>query len=177
MREIIFFCVFAGIAAVFTPAFLTSLTVHKPENTASAEVAVAKEPDKPRKTRISHADVVEVKAGRNGHFLVDAEVNLTSIRFMVDTGASIVALRQSDAEDIGIYLSSSDFRMPVSTANGTAFGAKVELDSIAIDSIDIERVSAMVLPDHLLSVSLLGNSFLSRLGRYHVADNLLVMEN
>lgn len=177
MREILFFCVLVGIAAVFTPAFLTGLTEQKLASAGGAGTTMRHERSRTRKARANRADTVEVKAARNGHFLVDAEVNLTSVRFMVDTGASMVALRQSDAELIGIFLNGSDFNLPVSTANGTAFGAKVELDSVTIENIDIDRVSAMVLPDHLLGISLLGNSFLSRLNRFHVSDNLLVMEN
>ena len=177
MREILFFCVFVAIAAVFTPPFLSGLTTQKPEKVVSEKPVAPAKPMKARNVRISHADIVEVKAGRNGHFMVNADVNLTSVRFMVDTGASIVALRQSDAEAIGIFLNNSDFNTPISTANGTAFGARIQLDSVIIEGIDIDGVSAMVLPDHLLGVSLLGNSFLSRLERFHVSDNTLVMEN
>ena len=177
MREILFFCVCAGTAAVFAPTFLTGLAVQKPTSDAGIRAEAPKKPAKQRKNRISRASSVEVKAGPNGHFLVNAEVNFASVRFMVDTGASMVALRQSDAEAIGIFLGNSDFSHPVSTANGRAFGAKVELESVAVEGIDVERVSALVLPDHLLGISLLGNSFLSRLERFHVADNMLVMEN
>lgn len=177
MREILFFCICAGIAAVFAPTFLTNVMEQKTANHAGFRASTPKKPEKQRSGRVNLPDTVEVKAGRNGHFVVSAEVNFTSVRFLVDTGASMVALRQSDAEASGIFLGHTDFNHPVSTANGTAFGAKVELESIAIDSIGVERVPALVLPDHLLGISLLGNSFLNRLDGFQVSENQLVMRN
>ena len=139
---------------------------------------VRRQPTSPsRQAARTWGDIVEVKAGRNGHFLVDADVNFSSVRFIVDTGASFVALRQSDAEAAGIFLGESDFRKPVSTANGTAFGAQVQLESVSIEGIDLEHVSALVLPDDRLGISLLGNSFLSRLQEFHVSGNQLIMKN
>jgi len=182
MREILMFCAAVCVAAVLAPQFLTELALRKAaqsqQTTGVQEERV--KPVKARKTvtkRVNRAARAEVSAGSNGHFLVDADVNLSPVRFVVDTGASFVALRESDAQSAGIHLRQSDFDVPVSTANGTAYAARVRLDSVSIDGIDLDRVNAIVLPDELLGISLLGNTFLNRLSRFEVSNNRLVMEN
>lgn len=180
MREILLFCAAIGIAAVFAPQFLSELALR--ESVRSSERAVRVERAKPvsskeRSRNVTHAARAEIRAGSNGHFLLDADVNLSKVRFVVDTGASYVALRESDARSAGIHLSRHDFKLPVSTANGTAYAAMVQLDSVTVEGIDLERVSAIVMPDELLSISLLGNSFLNRLQKFEVSNHRLVMEN
>ena len=96
---------------------------------------------------------------------------------MVDTGASIVALRQSDARRAGIRVHRDDFNVPLSTANGTAYAAAVTLDSVAVDDIQIRNVRAVIVPDEQLSISLLGTSFLNKLRRFEVSEGTLLMEN
>ena len=182
MREIVLFCLAIGIAAVVAPQFLTEVAKNRAvnrntEQTASRFTKPRKETSKPRSTRVAQAARAEIRAGSNGHFLLDADVNYNTVRFVVDTGASYVALRESDARSSGIYLNVDDFRLPVSTANGTAYAAMVQLDTVSVEGIDLDRVSAIVMPDELLSISLLGNSFLNRLQKFEVSNSRLVMEN
>ncbi|MGH6926280.1 MAG: TIGR02281 family clan AA aspartic protease [Propylenella sp.] len=120
---------------------------------------------------------VEVKAARDGHFYVDAEVNFREVRFMVDTGATVVALRQSDAAAAGIRPRPADFLHPVQTANGTTNAAAATLDSVTVAEIEVRNVRALVLPDEQLSVSLLGASFLNGVERFEVTDGTLIFEN
>jgi aspartyl protease family protein len=120
---------------------------------------------------------VEFKAGRDGHFYVDAEVNFREVRFMVDTGATVVALRVSDAAAAGIRPRAADFLHPVQTANGTTNAAEAVLDSVTVAEIEVRNVRALVLPDEQLSVSLLGGSFLNGLERFEVTDGTLIFEN
>jgi aspartyl protease family protein len=120
---------------------------------------------------------VEVKAGRDGHFYVVAEVNFRPVRLMVDTGATVVALRVSDAETAGIRLRDADFVNPVQTANGTTNAAEALLESVSVNDIELRNVRALVIPDDQLSVSLLGGSFLHGLRRFEVADGTLIFEN
>lgn len=120
---------------------------------------------------------VEIRAQRDGHFYVDAEINLRPVRLMVDTGASVVALRKSDAEAVGIRPARSAYEHPVSTANGTAYAAEAQLDSIAVADIELESVTALILPDEQLAVSLLGASFLNRLERFQISQGTLTFEN
>jgi aspartyl protease family protein len=116
-------------------------------------------------------------ADRQGHFHVDARIDGERLGFMVDTGASLVVLRASDAAEIGIRPVPNDFTAIVSTANGKIKAAPVKLDRIEIgDEIAVDDVSALVLPDEALPQNLLGVSFLSRLKRYEYNDGRLVLE-
>ena len=127
--------------------------------------------------RAAHARQVAIEAERDGHFYVDAEVNFRPVRMMVDTGASVIALRRSDAAAIGIRPRSADFDQPVATANGTAYAAGTQLDSVSVRDIEVSGVRALILPDEQLGVSLLGGSFLNRLSRFQVESGTLIFEN
>ncbi len=111
-----------------------------------------------------------------GHFTTDGRVDGRRLDFMVDTGASVIALTESSAARIGIRPSRSDFNAPVSTANGVVKGARARLDSVDIGGLEIRDVQAMILPDEVLSENLLGLSYLSRLRRFEFAGGKLVLE-
>ncbi|ODN70914.1 retropepsin-like aspartic protease family protein [Methylobrevis pamukkalensis] len=119
---------------------------------------------------------VEVPGGRDGHYLVEPTVNGTSVSMMVDTGATLVALRESDARRLGFFLAPSDYNAAVSTANGVIHAARVKLDRIELKGIELRGVDAMVLPDRALGGNLLGMSFLGKLARFEIGDGRLVME-
>jgi aspartyl protease family protein len=120
---------------------------------------------------------VEIRAERDGHFYVDAEINLRPVRLMVDTGATVVALRQSDAQAAGIRPRTADFTNPVQTANGTTMAAEAMLDSVIVQEVEVNNIRALIIPDEQLSISLLGGSFLNGLERFEVADGTLIFEN
>ncbi len=119
--------------------------------------------------------VVELKAGRNGHFNTEAEINGRSIEVMVDTGATMVALSYEDAERAGIFLSKGDFTRAVTTANGVARVAPVTLDRVSIGDITVRDVPAAVAEPGRLKTSLLGMTFLSRLSRFDMRSGILVL--
>ena len=106
---------------------------------------------------------VRIKAAIDNQFYVQAEVNRRASRFLVDTGATYVALRESDARDAGVYISHADYSYPVKTANGETRAAFVTLDEIEINGLRVEDVNAFILRDEQLAVNLLGMSFLSQL--------------
>jgi aspartyl protease family protein len=120
--------------------------------------------------------VVEIEAGRHGHFSTEAEVNGRAIEVMVDTGASMVALTYEDAERAGIYLRQGDFTQAVSTANGVAHFAPVTLDRVAVGDILVRDVPAAVAEPGRLRTSLLGMSFLKRLSRFDMRAGVLVLQ-
>lgn len=175
MREILLACAALAALAVLAPPYLSAHLKARSEAEGMAPPAsIAARPPEPLS---ASGDRAEFKAAGNGHFLLEAEVNFSPVSMMVDTGASIVALRVSDAQSAGIRVFPGDFTLPLSTANGTALAAPVEIDSIAVAGIEVERVSAVILPDEQLGVSLLGTSFLSRLRRFEVAGDTLIFEN
>ncbi len=123
------------------------------------------------------AAVTELKASQGGHYIVSADINGTSITVLVDTGATQVALSYEDAADIGLRPGSLDYNVPVSTANGIAQAARVKIDQISIDGIEVEDVDGLVLPEGALRGTLLGMSFLSRLDSFKIEDGVLILKN
>jgi aspartyl protease family protein len=111
-----------------------------------------------------------------GHFSTDGRVDGRRLDFMVDTGASVIALTESSAAKVGIRPSRSDYNSPVSTANGVVKGARTRLASVDIGGLEVRDVEALVLPDDVLSENLLGLSYLSRLRRFEYAGGKLLLE-
>jgi aspartyl protease family protein len=113
------------------------------------------------------------RAGRDGHFNVNAKINGADIRTVFDTGASAVVLTAQDAGRAGIDTQRLSFNVPVSTANGTGRAAIVRLDRIEVGGIERRNVRAFVAAPGALDRSLLGMSFLETLTRYSVSSNSL----
>ena len=111
-----------------------------------------------------------------GHFQTDGRIDGQRINFMVDTGASLVALNEKSAARFGLRPSRSDYNATVTTANGTIKAARTRLAMIELGGLVVRDVDAMVLPDEALSENLLGLSFLSKLKRFEYANGRLVLE-
>ena len=111
----------------------------------------------------------------DGHYWARALVNRkTSIEFMVDTGASIVALTYKDAQKMGLKPDTLDYKWKISTAGGETLGASVLIDSIKINQVHIRNVEAMVLRTDM-EHSLLGMSFLNQLYSYEFRGDRLII--
>jgi aspartyl protease family protein len=102
-----------------------------------------------------------LKADGRGHFYADGWVNGGSVRFLVDTGATTIALSTTEARRLGIDYASG-VRSIGRTASGTVSGYAVKLDSVRIGDITLQNVEAHVLETGGLSTALLGMSFLNR---------------
>ena len=100
-----------------------------------------------------------------------------SLRGLVDTGATYVAINSSTARKLGLTLGPADFKYEVRTANGLTNAALVHLNRMEIGSISVSDVEAFVLNDQALSATLIGMSFMSKLQSYRVRDNQLEMMN
>jgi aspartyl protease family protein len=111
----------------------------------------------------SYPRTASIPRGANGHFEADAMVDGRRMGFMVDTGASVIALRQQEASRLGIHPAQRDYTAKVSTANGVLFAAPIELARVEVGGITLRNVAALVLPDEALAQNLLGMSFLSRI--------------
>ena len=99
------------------------------------------------------AAVTELQANSSGHFITEASINGHDIAVLVDTGATTVALSYEDASDAGLRPGSLDYNVPVSTANGVAQAARVKLDQVAIDGLEVEDVEALSNPLNAPAVS------------------------
>jgi aspartyl protease family protein len=121
----------------------------------------------------ARAAMTELKAIQGGHFVATAYMNGTPVRIMVDTGATTVALSYEDAEAAGLRPALLDYNAPVATANGTIKAARVTIRRVEIDTVRVNDVPAMVMPQGAMRGSLLGMSFLSRLRSFQVEDGVL----
>ena len=170
MRSVLMIAAVALVAAVVVPRYFTQLNAAHP---APAMMA-ARPVTAPEPTPADSRSVIVSRDGR-GHFQLNARVDGRRLTFMVDTGASVIALTADDAAALA-FTRPSEFTALVSTANGTVRAAPVELDRVEIEDITVRNVAAMVLPDGALRDNLLGMSFLSRLHRWEFANGKLVLE-
>jgi aspartyl protease family protein len=118
---------------------------------------------------------IALRADPHGHFIVEAIVNGRQIEMMVDTGATIVALTADTAHRLGIDPAESDYKAPLSTANGIVAAAPLSLAEIRVGGIAIHDVEAAIVPGQALPVNLLGMSFLKRLSKFELAGGQLLL--
>jgi len=108
------------------------------------------------------AQSATLTANSQGHFMAEGQINGGSIRFLVDTGATTVALSAPDADRLGI-----DYRKGqqglMGTANGTTMAYKVTLNTVRVGDIELNNVEASVLAGAQMPFALLGMSFLNRM--------------
>jgi aspartyl protease family protein len=109
--------------------------------------------------------------------MVKTETNGISLNMLVDTGASTVVLKPSDAQRLGIDVERLRYTVPVQTANGTTFAASVRLRNLSIGRISLDDVDALVAKQGALKENLLGMSFLSRLRSYEFTSDYLTLRS
>jgi aspartyl protease family protein len=112
-----------------------------------------------------------------GHFVTTAQINNASIEVLVDTGASAVALSYEDAKTAGLQPGTLKFDVPVNTANGVAYAARVTLRKVAIGTVRVSDVDGLVLKKGSFSGTLLGMSFLGRLSGFSIEKGRLILKN
>lgn len=113
---------------------------------------------------------IVLAAGPGGHFTTLGAINGKPARFMVDTGATLVAMGREEAQRLGVDLSQA--RMGVTqTANGAVQVQVVTLNTVRVGEVEVTNVGAVVLPQPMPYL-LLGNSFLSRFQMQRHNDEL-----
>jgi aspartyl protease family protein len=103
---------------------------------------------------------IVLSAGPGGHFMTAGAINGRQVRFMVDTGATLIALGRDEATRLGIDLTGARMAM-THTANGEVPVHQVTLTSVRVGDVELANVGAVVVP-HGMPFILLGNSFLTR---------------
>jgi aspartyl protease family protein len=169
MRNIMIFAAFiaglgtlmARIADKMTPALAHSAS---PKADVVATVALA------------GSRSISIPRDARGHFETEGRIEGQRIGFMVDTGASMIALNEKSAARFGLRPARGDFNATVTTANGTIKAARTRLAMVDVGGLVVRDVDAMVLPDEALSENLLGLSFLSKLKRFEYANGRMVLE-
>jgi aspartyl protease family protein len=169
MRNFALFAVFALIVAALAPGFIDK------SGLSVAPKATAAKPD-PEPRTSSGPRSFSVRRDNRGHFQVEARVDSRRMNFLVDTGASVVAIPEREAARLSIRPSRREYTVQMKTANGTVMAAPAQLRMVEVGGIIVRDVPAVVMPDAALGENLLGMSFLSRLRRFEIADGRLVLE-
>jgi aspartyl protease family protein len=120
-----------------------------------------------------------VRKAPDGHFWAEAQVTgagaaASHVKFLVDTGATIVALTPDDARRLGMHPEDLDYGLAVRTAAGETLAARVQLASVSVAGARIEDVEAVVVRQGLEN-SLLGMSYLGRLSRFEATQSALIL--
>ncbi|MEM6381499.1 MAG: TIGR02281 family clan AA aspartic protease [Pseudomonadota bacterium] len=171
---------FGGFVLGFASATALLVTISPEGGTQQAVAQTAQQPAQrsqtPARPAATGGDEVFRLNGR-GHVETYAEIDGADMPVLIDTGATLISLRESDARRAGYRLRNSDFNVPVNTANGRKYSARIVLRSVEIGSIRVRNVEALVSRDDQLGINLLGMSFLTRLDGFRVENGMLILEN
>jgi len=103
---------------------------------------------------------IVLASGAGGHFMANGSINGQTTQFLVDTGATSVAISQIEAERMNLRFRDGR-RIMTQTANGPAPAHVISLASVRVGDVEVRNVEAIVIPG-VMSHVLLGNSFLTR---------------
>jgi len=154
--------------AVLAPSLRPGEALPPPAKPKLAAEAAARPASEPAGNGFARREIFRAA---DGHFYLDAQVNGARVRFLVDTGASLVALTAGDAQRAGIALPSE--RATAEGAGGAVEVMPVTIERIAAGPLEARSVPAAIVPR--LAVSLLGQSFLERVGRVEISGDRMVL--
>jgi aspartyl protease family protein len=169
MRQLLFFAGIMLVLATMAPRMFDRYVMSPQQSQRSATVPAL------GSATYGNARSVAIKRDAVGNFITEASVDGRRVEFIVDTGASLVALRESEAARLGIHPGARDYSVKVSTANGIGRAAMVDLGMVEVGGVVVRDLKALVHPDDALAVNLLGMSFLSRV-RWNYDRGQLVLE-
>lgn len=161
--------VLAGGSAFYIDRALTK-KADKETGTGQSMMIVEEKPQ----SQYVNARLIAVPKAKDGHFWLEASVNSKAVRFLVDTGASSVALTPADAQRLGFSVPNLNYNRTVMTASGKIKAASVMLNEVTIGNTPIKQVEALVISEGL-ETSLLGMSYLGRLNRIEVTRSSLIL--
>ncbi|WP_237234813.1 retropepsin-like aspartic protease family protein [Pseudomonas sp. TCU-HL1] len=136
----------------------------------SREYNQAGSPGAPQKARLS------IARGNNGHFQVAGSIEGHPVQFLVDTGATSVAMNENQARRLGIDYRVKGLPMKASTAAGTVNAWRVTFDRIKVGGIEVLGVEGAVVEGDSPVEVLLGMSFLNRV-RWREEQGVLMLES
>lgn len=171
------------VLIAFGAGFLTALSVdsksvdHALHSILQFRAFQSAAQDQPQGTRPAPSGDERYAVDARGHVETYADIDGREMQVLVDTGASMVSLRESDARRAGYRLQDADFTVAVNTANGRKYAAPITLREVQLGDIRVRDVEALVSRDDQLSINLLGMSFLSRLDGFRFEGRELILEN
>ena len=115
---------------------------------------------------------IVLPADSRGHFMTQGAINGRPVTFMLDTGATSIAMSAADAQRIGLDYSKGQ-RVQMNTANGVSQGYRLRLQSVRVGDVEVYDIDAIVSPQPMPFV-LLGNSFINRFSMRRDADQMVL---
>lgn len=140
------------------------------EQAAIAAESTEEHADRPM-ARHDESDALLLRRDESGQFHLNASVNGGDVRFLVDTGADMVALTEDTAEELGLTV--GEMQPIMQTASGVGYGAQVTLDEVVVAGVTLTNVDAVVAQG--LSTNLLGQSVLGKLGSVNLQGDQMVI--
>ena len=180
MREAIFLAIamLAFVGAAFVPGGAIDSATEGAEDFASEKTNAPAALDRHSNSSASYASwaagATELPRAADGHFYADTRINGSQVEFLVDTGATKVALTGTDARAAGLYWSDADMRQVARGASGPVYGVSVTLDRVTLGGHEARDVAALIVPEGL-GVSLLGQSFLSTIHPVRIEHDRMVL--
>lgn len=140
------------------------------EQAASAVETTEAKRDRPMASH-DESDALLLRRDDSGQFHLNASVNGSDVRFLVDTGADLVALTEDTAEELGITV--GEMQPIMQTASGVGYAAPVLIDEMVVAGVTLTNVEAVVAQG--LSTNLLGQSVLGKLGSVNLQGDQMVI--
>ncbi|WP_454886305.1 retropepsin-like aspartic protease family protein [Sphingomonas oryzagri] len=159
-----------GSAMIFGLAVGGALSHHAPARSAAAAVG----PTDDWQTPHASGGTVVINRGWQGHFFTDGDIAGKSLNFLVDTGATTVALSKAQARFVGVDVDHLTYDRQMQTASGIITAASVTLPRLRIGEIQMLDVQATVL-DTPSDIALLGQSFLGRIDQVSIAGDRMTL--
>jgi aspartyl protease family protein len=173
MRSVLTLAAFALVAGMIVPRYAAQFDSAQP---APANLMAAHRTASPEPRAATGSGSVTVPRDGYGHFRTEGRIDGRRLDFLIDTGASVIALTADDAANLGIHPGASEYRVMLKTANGVVRAAPATLGMVEIGDIMVRDVTAVVMPEGALSENLLGMSFLSRLRHFEYSQGKMVLE-
>jgi aspartyl protease family protein len=160
------------VCALLVGWFAPNLDTAQSDAQSATVLADGQAPGNPAANRTDQWLAGQTVLGRqpDGHFYADATIDGVRINFLVDTGASMIALTGQDAAALGIEWDEASLQPIGRGANGVVNGVPISLDRVEIEGIEARAVQAAIIPEGL-DVSLLGQSFLSKIQNVEISGD------
>ena len=172
MHRFLFFSLFL-LAALFGMAKGVNIWFNNSESGGHSSLLMGGAPAP--KDMETKGDETTLHRDGSGRFFMSAQANGRDTRFLVDTGADIVALTTDEAESLDVKFDRANFQPIAKTASGTGMGEHVTIERLTIGDHEFRDVDALVVEG--LDMNLLGQSIIHQLGTVEMHDDTMVIHH
>jgi aspartyl protease family protein len=166
--------VFGAIGAGLVVGFLAPSQPPVIPQTHDGALILTPQTKAPQASNSNHGFETVLQRQSDGHFYADVLVNGQRVHFLVDTGASAIALTSEDGVRVGLPANPSEYEVVASGASGDVMGKFVTVHHVQLDNKEAWDLRGAVLGDGL-RVSLLGQNFLARIGSVEIKGDQMIL--